>query len=114
MRVDSCKVRPKLTVRIAFVEENYRHAGIVLALQYFTELQWIAQSHVSIAVTIASMELDGKLLLGSLLKSDMQQVMDQWFMCETYFSLFACLCACLQGSGSNVVFARFCNVQTCT
>src|SRR5205809_6195103 len=83
MRVDGCKIGTELAIWIAFMQQHYLHRSVVRLLKYIAQMQGISQAHISIAVSIAGMELNWKLLFRCFAKGDMQQVIQERFVSDT-------------------------------
>ena len=67
------------------MQQHYLHRVEVAAFQHIAQMQRIAQSHIGIAVAIPGMELYRKLLLRSVAKSNVEQIIDQRLVRDTQF-----------------------------
>src|SRR2546421_8285304 len=110
MRINCREIGAELAIRIALMEKDDRHTVVGALLQYLAQLQRIAQSHICIAISIASMKLHWKLLVSCVLESDMQQEIYQRLVCYAQLPLLMNLGARLFESSESLIFTPLENV----
>src|SRR5579885_239708 len=87
---------------------------VIASLQHVTQLQRIAQAHISIAITVAGMKLDRKLLLCRYFEGDMKQILDERFMSNAQLPGIYGLCASLFKSRYCCIFLPLSDIQAST
>src|SRR6266487_3694659 len=80
---DGREIGAELAIWIAFMQQDYLHRPVVGLLKHITQMQGITQAHIGIAIAIAGMELNWKLLLRCIAESDVQQVIQERLVSDT-------------------------------
>src|SRR6266436_4516322 len=81
--VDGCQISSKLTVGVTFMEQHDLHGLVIRSLQHVAQVQWIAQTPVRVAITIAGVKLYCQSLFCGLAEGNMQEVVQERLVRDT-------------------------------